>query len=164
MRGNCLSVKVVGRIAVVLALGVFCGLSAKGQQGEGSNPTSIIDPSLGASSFNVVQTTAGSNIFVSVREASGLPISQTAMVRLACPLANISLSRPAKDNGPVAQFYSVPSGDCRVEVTAAGYKAAKETVEVLQSVTHRNQYVFVYLHPESEIAGSVTRPVVVPEK
>jgi tetratricopeptide (TPR) repeat protein len=152
------------RLAGVLSLGLLFGLAARAQQGDVDNTTTVINPSNGPSSFSSVQTAAGSNVYVSVREASGLPVSQTALVKLSCPLSNVNLSRPAKDDGPVAHFYSIPFGDCRVEVSATGYKVAKETVAVLQSVTHHNQYVFVYLHPDSEVGGSPARPVVVPEK
>jgi tetratricopeptide (TPR) repeat protein len=151
----------VGRTAAVILCGFFLGLPARSQQGDVRNPIDIITPI--GQAFNSVQTSAGSNIYVSVREASGLPISQTALVKLNCPLLNVNLSRPAQDDGPVAHFYSVPFGDCRVEVTAAGYKVAKESIEVLQSVTHHNQYVFVYLHPEGEV-GSAARPPMVPVK
>jgi tetratricopeptide (TPR) repeat protein len=134
---------------------------ARAQGDEATNPTSIINPSGGGEFFNAVQTAAGSNVFVTVREASGIPVEHTPVVKLICPLSNLSLSRPAADDGPMAHFFSVPAGDCRVEVSALGYKAVKESVEVLQSVTHRNQMVFVYLHPEGE-AMSGGRPVVVP--
>jgi tetratricopeptide (TPR) repeat protein len=153
------------RLTTLLSLGFLLGLQASAQQGDENSPTAILSSSgSGGATNSAVQITAGSNVYVSVREASGLPISQTALVKLACPLANVNLSRPAKDDGPVAHFFSVPFGDCRVEVSAAGYKLAKESVEVLQSVTHRNQYVFVYLHPDSELAGPVARPAVVPGK
>lgn len=134
---------------------------ARAQGDEATNPTSIINPSGGGEFFNAVQTAAGSNVFVTVREASGIPVEHTPVVKLTCPLSNVSLSRPAADDGPMAHFFSVPAGDCRVEVSALGYKAVKESVEVLQSITHRNQMVFVYLHPEGE-AMSGGRPVVVP--
>jgi tetratricopeptide (TPR) repeat protein len=151
----------VSRITVALLLSFFCGLQVHAQGDDATNPTSIINPTGGGEFFNAVQTAATSNVYVSVREASGLPLEHTATVRLNCPLSNVNLSRAAADDGPVAHFYTVPAGDCRVEVTAAGYKAAKETFEVLQSVTHRNQNVFVFLHPESEAAAG-GRPVIVP--
>jgi tetratricopeptide (TPR) repeat protein len=134
---------------------------ARAQGDAATNPTSIINPYAGGEFFNSVQTAAGSNVFVAVREASGIPVEQTPVVKLTCPLSNVSLSRPAADDGPMAHFFSIPAGDCRVEVSALGYKAVKESVEVLQSVTHHNQMVFVYLHPEGE-AMSGGRPVVVP--
>jgi tetratricopeptide (TPR) repeat protein len=150
-----------GLIAAVTLCGFLFDLPARAQQGDVRSTTDIITPN--GQAFNAVQTAAGSNVYVSVREASGLPISQTAIVKLNCPLANVNQSRPAKDNGPEAHFFGVPFGDCHVEVSAAGYKPIKEAVEVLQSVTHRNQIVFVYLHPEGEV-GSMARPAMVPEK
>jgi tetratricopeptide (TPR) repeat protein len=153
--------RAISRAVGVILCVFFLSSPVRGQQGEAENPINVITPR--GEAFNSVQVSAGSNIYVSVREASGLPISQTAMVKLNCPLSNLALSRAAKDDGPVAHFYSVPFGDCRVEVTAAGYKPTKELIEVLQSVTHRNQYVFVYLHPEGE-AGTVARPNMVPVK
>src|SRR5271165_7395013 len=134
---------------------------AHGQGDDATNPTSVINPNFGVSSGAAVLSSAGSHVFVAVREASGIQLTQTAMVKLQCPLTGVNLSRPAKDGGPVAQFLSIPFGDCRVEVEAPGYKPVKEQVEVLQSVTHRIQYVFVYLHPEGE-ATVGGRPVVVP--
>ncbi len=152
------------RFVGVLLCGAFLSVYASAQQADGDNPTAVFTPNPGGgNSFNAVQTAAGSNVFVSVREASGLPITQTATVKLNCPLVNLNQSRPAKDDGPMAHFFSVPFGDCRIEVSAPGYKLAKESVEVLQSVTHRNQMVFVYLHPESEV-GTPAKPVMVPEK
>jgi len=60
------------------------------------------------------------------------------------------------------QFVHVPAGDCRVEVSAAATACCEHT-EVPQSVTNRVQYVYVYLHPESEL-GTGARPAVVPDK
>jgi len=65
--------------------------------------------------------------------------------------------------GPIAQFVHVPAGELQSRVSAAGYKPAVEHTEVLQSVTNRVQYVYVYLHPESEL-GTGARPAVVPDK
>jgi tetratricopeptide (TPR) repeat protein len=149
------------RTAGILLLPLFLWQSAHAQGDEATNPTSIINANAGGEFFNAVQTAASSNVYVNVREASGLPVTNPATVRLYCPLANVNITRAAADDGPVAHFYSVPSGDCRVEVSAAGYKVAKETVAVLQSVTHRNQNVFVFLHPESEVAAA-GRPTVIP--
>ena len=153
------SVAARGAGVCLLAAVLVCG--ARGQGDEATNPTSVINPNMGVSSNVAVLSSAGSHVYVSVREASGLQLTETAMVNLNCPLTGVKLSRPAKDDGPVAHFLSVPFGDCRVEVQATGYKPVKEQVEVLQSVTNRIQYVFVYLHPESEAAAG-GRPVMVP--
>jgi tetratricopeptide (TPR) repeat protein len=150
------------RITGTLLLMSFLGLPGHAQGDNATNPTSVINPNFGASSGTAVLTEGGSHVFVSVREASGLQLQQAPLVRLNCPLAGVHLSRPAKDDGPIAQFLTVPWGDCKVEVEATGYKPVKEQIEVLQSVTNRIQYVFVYLHPESE-AVSAGRPPVVPQ-
>jgi len=154
---------------LVLGLAGLCLFAVLGvrpacAQGDDSGrPTDIIDPNTGMSSMVVSLSAAGSSVFVGVREASGIPLTQPALVKLVCPLAGLYLSRPAKDGGPIAQFVHVPAGDCNVEVSASGYKPAVEHTEVVQSVTNRIQYVYVYLHPESEPATGA-RPAVVPEK
>jgi tetratricopeptide (TPR) repeat protein len=143
----------------VFALLLVAGAHAQGDPVD--NPTSVITPNFGVGAQIATLSAAGSHVFVAVREASGIPLAETAMVRLQCPLAGVNLNRPARDDGPVAHFFSIPSGDCRVEVQAQGYQPAKEQVEVLQSVTQRIQYVFVYMHPVGETAGA-GRPAVVP--
>jgi tetratricopeptide (TPR) repeat protein len=154
------------RLAGALLLLSVSLLPARGQGDNAPNPTSIIDPGFGGnpgSSFaTAVLSSAASHVYVSVREASGLQLQTPALVKLNCPLTGVHLSRQAKDDGPIAQFLTVPSGDCRVEVEAGGYKPVKEQIEVLQSVTNRIQYVYVYLHPEGE-AASIGRPAVVPQ-
>ena len=151
------------RVAGLCFLALFCIRPACAQGDDNGRPTDIINPNLGVSSSSVSLTGAGSSVFVGVREASGIPLTQPPMVKLVCPLSGLTLSRPAKDGGPIAQFVHIPAGDCRVEVSAAGYKPAVEHTEVLQSVTNRVQYVYVYLHPESEL-GTGARPAVVPDK
>ena len=142
---------------------LLCVRPACAQGDDNERPTQIIDPSMGVSSALVSLSAAGSNVFVGVREASGIPLTQPATVKLACPLAGLYLSRPAKDGGPIAQFVHIPAGNCNVEVSAPGYRPAVEHTEVVQSVTNRVQYVYVYLHPESE-PPSGARPAVVPER
>jgi tetratricopeptide (TPR) repeat protein len=151
------------RVAGLCFLALLCVRPAYAQGDDNGRPTDIINPNLGVSSSSVSLTSAGSSVFVGVREASGIPLAQPPMVKLVCPLSGLTLSRPAKDGGPVAQFVHVPAGDCKVEVSAAGYKPAVEHTEVMQSVTNRVQYVYVYLHPDSE-SGTGARPAVVPDK
>jgi tetratricopeptide (TPR) repeat protein len=157
LRYRCIAARAV--LVCMVAAVFVCGTRAQGD--DTLNPTSVINPNVGVSSNVAVLSSAGSHVYVSVREASGLQLTETAMVKLSCPLVGLNVTRPAKDDGPVARFLSVPFGDCRVEVQATGYKPVKEQVEVLQSVTNRIQYVFVYLHPESEAAAG-GRPVMVP--
>ena len=150
------------RLAGLCLLVLLCVRSAYSQGDDTRSPTDIINPNMGVSSSALVLSASGSSVFVGVRETSGIPLAQPAMVKLVCPLAGLELSRPAKDGGPIAQFVHIPAGECNVEVSASGYKPAREHTEVLQSVTNRIQYVYVYLHPESESAAAAARPPVVP--
>ncbi len=100
------------------------------------------------------------NIYVSVREANGLPVSESATVKLSCPLTGIALSGPSK-NTALVQFFNIPAGDCNVDVSAAGYKSSRERTSIEESLVSRNQYVYVYLHPESEVASSTARSTAV---
>ena len=84
------------------------------------------------------------------------------MVKLSCPLAGVDVSGPAKGTSTQVQFHNVPAGDCNIEVSAQGYRTAKDRTEVRQSMTSQNQYVFIYLHPESESMAASARPPIVP--
>ncbi len=84
------------------------------------------------------------------------------MVKLSCPLAGVDVSGSAQGQGMQVQFHNVPVGDCSIEVSAQGYRTAKDRTEVTQSMTSRNQYVFIYLHPEAESMTASARPPVVP--
>jgi tetratricopeptide (TPR) repeat protein len=99
------------------------------------------------------------NIYVSVREANGLPVSESATVKLSCPLTGVTLSGPSK-NTALVQFFNIPAGDCNVDVSAAGYKSSRERTTITESLMSRNQYVYVYLHPESEAASPSAKSVV----
>jgi tetratricopeptide (TPR) repeat protein len=102
---------------------------------------------------------AGSvNIYVSVREPDGLPVSESAQVKLSCPLAGVKLEGPTQNTG-LAEFFNIPKGDCNVDVTAPGFKPSREHAVVNDSYTSRNLYVYVYLHSESEPASTPARPV-----
>ena len=102
------------------------------------------------------------NLYVSVRESTGLPVSANALVKLSCPLAGIDVSGPAQGTGAQVQFHNVPAGDCNIEVSAQGYRTARDRTEITQSLSSHNQYVFIYMHPESESAETSARPPVVP--
>src|SRR6266404_4980419 len=126
------------------------------------DPTRLGDPNYLASAYAAVFTGPSANVYVSVRESTGLPVSTAALVKLSCPLAGVDARGATQGTNAQFQFKNVPVGDCNIEVSAAGYKTAKDRTEVLQSVTARNQYVFIYLHPESESATASARPPVVP--
>lgn len=101
------------------------------------------------------------HVYVTVREATGLALDHSANVTLNCPLAGVTLSGSTKDTSQV-QFMHIPAGDCKVDVAAEGFKKATERITVNETVVTRIQYVFVYLHPESETQGNAVRPVVTP--
>jgi tetratricopeptide (TPR) repeat protein len=96
-----------------------------------------------------VRGASASNVYVSVREPNGLPVTESATVSLSCPLQGVKLSGPTKDTA-LAQFSNIPAGDCFVEVSAPGYKTTRERAPVADSLVSINQYVYVYLHPASE--------------
>src|SRR6202171_6667586 len=89
-------------------------------------------------------------------------MSTNATVKLSCPLSGVDVSGPAQGQSAQVQFHNVPVGDCNIESSTEGYRAAKDRTEVTQSMTSHNQYVFIYLHPESESAAASARPPVVP--
>lgn len=98
-----------------------------------------------------VRGASSSNVYVSVREPNGLPVTESATVTLSCPLQGVKLSGPTK-NTALAQFSNIPAGDCFVEVSAPGYKTTRERAPVTDSLVSVNQYLYVYLHPASENA------------
>jgi len=101
------------------------------------------------------------NVYVTVREVNGLALEHSATVALDCPLTGIALKGPTQNKSQV-QFDHIPSGECSVIVTSDGFKQTKERITVNESVVARNQYVFVYLHPDSETTVPGVRPVVTP--
>jgi hypothetical protein len=114
--------------------------------------------SINAHPGDSVRGASASNVYVSVREPNGLPVTESATVTLSCPLAGVKLSGPTKDTA-LAQFDNIPVGDCIVEVSAPGYKPAQERATVAASLGAQNQYVYVYLHSASE-AGTPGRTAV----
>ena len=143
--------------------GIFAAFAASllcAPTGTAQDTTSIPgDPSF---ANNAAWRAPSANLYVSVRDATGLPVSTNAVVKLSCPLASIDVSGPAQGTSAQVQFHNVPVGDCNIEVSAQGYRTAKDRTEVTQSMTSHNQYVFIYLHPESESATASARPPVVP--
>jgi tetratricopeptide (TPR) repeat protein len=153
------SIRLSARSVPVRIIGtlLFCTLlfvaRAAGQADLGPAVLGAIDAHPGDS----VAGASASNVYVSVREPNGLPVTESATVKLSCPLAGVNLSGPTKDTA-LAQFSNIPAGDCVVEVSAPGYKPAHERALVADSLMSRNQYVYIYLHPasESETAGGRT--------
>src|SRR5258708_40051120 len=127
------------------------GVAAQG------DPTHLGDPSF---ANNAAWSTPSANVYISVREATGLPVSTKAMVKLSCPLTGLDVTGAAQGTSAQVQFNRVPVGNCNIEVSAPGYRTTKDRTEVTQSMTSHNQYVFIYLHPESESAAAAARAAV----
>lgn len=138
-----------GIVSKVFICGLLFAGRAAGQADQGPAQLGGINSHPGDS----VMGSSASNVYVSVREPNGLPVTESATVKLSCPLAGVNLSGPTKDTA-LAQFSNIPAGDCVVEVNAPGYKPAKERALVADSLMSRNQYVYVYLHSVSETAAS----------
>jgi hypothetical protein len=87
---------------------LFCTLllagRAAGQQDQGPAILGAINSHPGDS----VVGSSASNVYVSVREPNGLPVTESATVKLSCPLAGVNLSGPTKDTA-LAQFSNIPA-------------------------------------------------------
>src|SRR5438093_4123632 len=145
-------------LLAVSSFSVSCPAPAMAQD----DPTRPGDPNSLASAFAAAFTGPAANVYVSVRESTGLPVNTAALVRLSCPLSGVDARGATQGTNAQFQFKNVPVGDCNIEVSAPGYKTAKDRTEITQSLTSHNQYVFIYMHPESESAEAATRPPVVP--
>src|SRR5260370_19243950 len=132
-------------VLVMIAVSLSCSPVSAAQ----GDPTPLGDP---AFANNASWSTPSANVYVSVREATGLPVSAKAMVKLSFPLTGIDVAGAAQGTSARIQVNRVPVGACNIEVSAPGYRTAKDPTEVPQSLTSHNQYVFIYLHPESESA------------
>ena len=149
-------INVRARVRVLLAA---CILSATWILGAAGQVPGLSSPGIpGANTAEGVSEAGAVNIYVSVRESNGLPLSESATVKLSCPLTGITLSGPTKNTG-LAQFSNIPKGDCSVDVSAPGFRASRERAVVNESYASRNEYVYVYLHSESEPASTPARPV-----
>jgi hypothetical protein len=105
--------------AWVITTLLFCTLllagRAAGQAEQGPPKLGAVESQAGAS----LVLAPPANVYVSVREPNGLPVTENATVKLLCPLAGINISSPTNDTA-VAQFPNIPAGDCTVEVGAPG--------------------------------------------
>ena len=86
------------------------------------------------------------NVLVSVREPSGMPLTGFAMVKLIS--ARGAFLTASTQDGSTATFSNILSGEYEVEVTATGYKTAKEHASVYAGGADCT--IYVYLHPENE--------------
>jgi tetratricopeptide (TPR) repeat protein len=86
------------------------------------------------------------DVRVSVREPSGAPLAGNAFVKLSAA-SGMNLTVPTQGNS-TATFPQILAGEYDIEVTAAGYKTAKEHASIFAGGT--TYTVYVYLHSESE--------------
>ncbi len=124
--------------------------------GQGDEPIQLgkIDSHPGDS----LKQSSATNVYVSVREPNGLVLTEPATIKLSCPIMNVNLGGSTKGVA-VVQFSNIPAGDCFIEVSAPGYKATRERAAVVDSLSERNQYFYVYLHLASESANAAKAPV-----
>jgi tetratricopeptide (TPR) repeat protein len=142
-------------ITILISLTLSFAGRAAGQGDQGPAQLGAINSHPGDS----VMGSSTSNVYVSIRETNGLPVTESATVKLSCPLVGVNLSGPTKDTA-LAQFSNIPAADCVIEVSAPGYKTAHERALVAESLMSPNQYVYVYLHPASEIGRGTATPQV----
>src|SRR6202790_2473321 len=90
---------------------LFCTLvltgQAAGQADQGPSKLGAVESQAGGS----LVLAPPANVYVSVREPNGLPVTENATVKLTCPLADISISELTNDTAQ-AQFPNIPAGEC----------------------------------------------------
>ncbi len=127
-------------------------------------PTGSPAPAVGQRSNTLSFPTANEkpvDILVSVREPSGMPLAGNALVKLYSE-RGVHLTVPTQDNS-TATFPQILEGEYDIEVTAPGYKTAKEHASVFAGGTTCT--VYVYLHTESEdstASGAPSGPIMTP--
>ena len=102
-------------------------------------------------------------VVVSVRELNGMPLPGNAFVKLSSNFTGVHLTAPTQD-GSNATFPNIQGGEYEIEVSSTGYKTATEHASIMAGGS--NFLVFVYLHPESEVAlsgASGGAPIVTPK-
>ncbi len=138
---------------------IICALLTAGRAGGQADQMPSVLGAIDSHPGDSVRGASAANVYVSVREPNGLPVTESATVTLSCPLQGVKLSGPTKSTA-LAQFSNIPAGDCFVEVSAPGYKTTRERAPVTDSLVSINQYVYVYLHPASESGPAIGKPKV----
>lgn len=101
------------------------------------------------------------DVLVSVREPSGMPLGGYAIVKMYSERGDYRTA--STQDASTATFSKVLSGEYEIEVTASGYKTAKEHASVFAAGA--SYTVFVYLHSENETVpsnGAPKAPVMTP--
>jgi tetratricopeptide (TPR) repeat protein len=112
-------------------------------------------PSAGAGSHGGLPADMLVTVVVRVRELGGMPLQQSAFVKLSSDFSGVHLTAPTQDGG-AATFPSIRAGDYQIEVSSAGYKTTTEQASVMQSFSAYN--VYVYIAPESAPGAGEVAP------
>lgn len=134
-----------GRFAAgfLFAFALFCVGSAA-QAPRTSVPTVIL-PNSGIETSQQVFV----DVVVSVREPSGLPLAESATVKLDAQNGGTHFTQETKDDS-TARFNQIRGGDYDIEVSASGYKTVKEHASVYTGATICTLYVYVHSENEAE--------------
>ena len=119
----------------------------------------------GAGQRSAAPTTTAMNsidVRVSVREPSGAPLAGNAFVKLSAA-SGMNLTVPTQGNS-TATFPQILAGEYDVEVTAVGYKTAKEHASVFAGGTTCTVYVYLHSESEGEAGSSAPRGAVMTPK
>ncbi len=92
---------------------------------------------------------------VNVRDSRGSPLDQAANVHLHSIVKNFDMRLPTRESS-TAEFPSVMPGEYEVEVSCSGYQTTTERLTVAGFGIDFS--IFIYLHPESEIANTSPPP------
>ena len=125
----------------------------RAQKPSGGTPTQGVGQRSAGPSFPTANETPV-DVLVSVREPSGMPLAGNAIVKLYSE-RGVHLTMPTQDNS-TATFPKILEGEYDIEVTAIGYKTAKEHASVFAGGTTCT--VYVYLHSESESSSANVAP------
>src|SRR5437016_14588447 len=110
--------------ALIFVLAAFVALPAFVAAGMAQDNASIPgDPSF---ANNAAWRAPAANLYVSVRESTGLPVSVNALVKLSCPLAGIDVSGAAQRTGAQEHSHKMPGGDCNIEGSVEGRVTARD--------------------------------------
>ena len=90
------------------------------------------------------QLPVSGGLAVRVRDASGTPLPVAALVRLTARVGPFRQESYTRDDVQVV-FRTVPAGEYRIEVTAAGYRPAQQDVNIGAGESH----IWVHMWPES---------------
>jgi Flp pilus assembly protein TadD len=93
---------------------------------------------------------------VNVRDNRGNPLDHAANVHLHSIVKNFDVRLPTRETS-TAEFPSVMPGEYEVEVSCTGYQTTTERLSVAGFGVDFS--IFIYLHPESEIANPSPAPV-----